>query len=610
MEHVGLINAADLSSPRRYPVRRRSNGKSRLGFDRLFLKRLWRILRVMMPGWLKTTTLLLIVLLLLAVGEQFAIYYTGLVPSQFYGVLTRKDANGFKTVLWKGAICITAAAMGRSFIQFVCGWLHVMWRKYLTDHLHDSYCTDIVYYNVNVLDPTLDNIDQRITQDVERFTFKLSDKVASKLIITPFTVIYYTYKCWNSIGYFGPVLIYLYFFVGVVINKLIMSPIVHLVYKQENLEGDFRFQHMQLRVHSESVAFYRSGELEKQRLSLKFKDLLSTQGLLVMWNFLLNSSVNIFDYVGGILSYLIIALAVFGTARFDSLSASDMSVLISENSFFCLYLINQFSSLIDLSNDLSDIAGYTHRIGQLMECLHDNHNDQHDLPWQAASETVSHVTDANTKGLCLQNVSYCPPSSDQLLVNDLTIELCVGKNILVSGRTGVGKSSLFRVISNIWPVVKGKIQWQIPYSTHFVFFLPQRAFLVQGSVREQVAYPRSPADVCDEKIKDALSMVDLSHIVDEIHFDKQPAVNWDDILSPGEVQKLGFARLFCHQPRYALLDEATSAVDEETEGKLYDMCQDLGITLVSISHRMSLKRYHHVELCLTGGGEWTLASMQ
>jgi ATP-binding cassette subfamily D (ALD) protein 4 len=259
-----------------------------LGFDRSFVRRFWRLLRIMMPRMICKTTMLLILLLLLATGEQFAIYFTGLIPSQFYGVLTSRDIKDFKTVMWKAAICITATALARSLVQFVCGWLHVLWRKRLTECLQDGYCEDIVYYKLNVLDTSLDNPDQRIAQDIRRFSDTLSDKIAPKLIITPLTVAYYTYKCWDSVGYFAPILVYVYFLIGAVINKLIMSPIVNQVYRQERLEGDFRFQHMQLRVHSESIAFYRSGNLEKHRLSLKFKELLSTQSILVLWSFVLN----------------------------------------------------------------------------------------------------------------------------------------------------------------------------------------------------------------------------------------------------------------------------------------------------------------------------------
>jgi ATP-binding cassette subfamily D (ALD) protein 4 len=260
--------------------------------------------------------------------------------------------------------------------------------------------------------------------------------------------------------------------------------------------------------------------------------------------------VNLFDYVGSILSYLVVAVGVFGTTQFDSLNASELSVVISKNSFFCMYLINQFSSLIDLSSDLSDIAGYTHRIGQLLECFNKMSNEKDNNPWPYSDNKRRMEMDFSDKGVSLRNVSFSPPKSDQLLVKDLTMNLCHGKNILVSGKTGVGKSSLFRVIGNVWPS-QGDVEWRIPFSPHALFFLPQKPYLVQGSLKEQVTYPLSPSAVSDHVIREALVMAEMAHLLDDRHLASMTQLNWYDTLSPGEVQKLGFARLFCHRPQYA-----------------------------------------------------------
>ncbi|PNI84234.1 ABCD4 isoform 22, partial [Pan troglodytes] len=187
--------------------------------------------------------------------EQFVIYRVGLIPSQYYGVLGNKDLEGFKTLTFLAVMLIVLNSTLKSFDQFTCNLLYVSWRKDLTEHLHRLYFRGRVYYTLNVLRDDIDNPDQRISQDVERFCRQLSS-MASKLIISPFTLVYYTYQCFQSTGWLGPVSIFGYFILGTVVNKTLMGPIVTKLVHQEKLEGDFRFKHMQIRVNAEPAAFY------------------------------------------------------------------------------------------------------------------------------------------------------------------------------------------------------------------------------------------------------------------------------------------------------------------------------------------------------------------
>uniref|UniRef100_A0A2I3HRA7 ATP binding cassette subfamily D member 4 n=1 Tax=Nomascus leucogenys TaxID=61853 RepID=A0A2I3HRA7_NOMLE len=149
----------------------------------------------------------------LQILNQLVIYQVGLIPSQYYGVLGNKDLEGFKTLTILAVMLIVLNSTLKSFDQFTCNLLYVSWRKDLTEHLHCLYFRGRVYYTLNVLRDDIDNPDQRISQDVERFCRQLSS-MASKLIISPFTLIYYTYQCFQ------------------------------------------RFKHMQIRVNAEPAAFY------------------------------------------------------------------------------------------------------------------------------------------------------------------------------------------------------------------------------------------------------------------------------------------------------------------------------------------------------------------
>ncbi|KAJ7384685.1 ATP-binding cassette sub- D member 4 [Desmophyllum pertusum] len=457
---------------------------SKYKLDRLFLKRFWRCWKVIFPGWFSTTFLLFVLLMGLSLAEQMVIYNTGLIPSRFYEVLLSKDRAGFKST--------------NSAVKYDSRILYVNWRGLLDRRLHSGYFKHTAYYKLNVLQDKLDNIDQRITQDVDKFcdTFRKSLIV---FIISPFTIGYYTYQCYQSSGYLGPVIIYGYFIVGTIINKLIMTPIVSLVVKQEKLEGDFRFKHMQVRSNAESIAFYRSGNVEMRKTNSRLQSLLQTQLRVVNFQCILFFFVNIIDYVGAILSYLILAIALFG-GMYDNMSGTALSGQISRNSFFAMYLISCGSQLINLSTDISNTAGYVHRIGQLLESLTAMETDAEqkateNQDYLGVENLAPHGSDVIFK---LISVSYAPPNCIDPLVKDLDLEICHGKNILITGTTGSGKSSLFRILNGIWTPLSGEVMRFLPFTPKNVFFLPQKTFVSDGTLRQQLTYPYEDSSYGDD----------------------------------------------------------------------------------------------------------------
>jgi len=588
----------------------RSQGKFKL--DRLFLKRFWRCLKVMFPGWLAPSTVLFVLLLGVSLAEQMLVYNTGLIPSRFYEVLGERDSTGFKSLLVAASLLIIGTALGDSAVKFVSRILYVKWRGLLTTRLHSGYFKNSAYYKLNVLQDKLDNIDQRITQDVERFC-DVFRKASIVFIISPFTVGYYTYQCYKSSGYLGPLLIYGYFIVGTIVNKLIMTPIVTLVVKQEKLEGDFRFKHMQIRGNAESIAFYRSGGLEKRKTNSRLQTLLQTQQRLINFECILFFAINVFDYLGAIFSYFIIAIAVF-SGKYDNLSTAELAGQISRNSFFAMYLINCGSKIIDLSNDISNMAGYVHRMGQLLEYFAENDSQQQQKENQDSLRDENQATHDNDTIFKLSCVSYAPPNCTDPLVKDLELEITQGKNILITGSTGSGKSSLFRILSGIWSPISGEVMRFLPFSPKAVFFLPQKTFVTDGTLRQQITYPHEDLiyrDYCEsvgkenEKLLEILDTVGLTTLCSRVGgLDSPVESNWEDMLSPGEMQRMSFARLFFHRPLIALLDEATSALDVPSETRLYSVCKQLGITVVSVGHRESLRQLHDYNLKLDGEGGW------
>ncbi|EHB15439.1 ATP-binding cassette sub-family D member 4 [Heterocephalus glaber] len=584
--------------------------------DLQFLQRFLRIQKVLFPSWSSQNVLMFLTLLCVALLEQLVIYQVGLVPSQYYGVLGNKDLDGFKALTFLAVVLIVLNSTLKSFDQFISSLLYVSWRKDLTEHLHRLYFRARVYYTLNVLRDDIDNPDQRISQDVERLCRQLSS-MASKLIISPFTLIYYTFQCFQSTGWLGPMSIFGYFILGTIVNKTLMGPIVAKLMQQEKLEGDFRFKHMQIRVNAEPAAFYRAGHVEHMRTDRRLQRLLQTQRELMSKELWLYIGVNTFDYMGSVLSYIVISIPIF-SGVYGDLSPTELSTLVSKNAFVCIYLISCFTKLIDLSTTLSDVAGYTHRLGELQEALLDIFLTSQDCESEQGLDRAPGwpAPEASDTAFLLERVCISAPSSDKPLVKDLTLKICEGQSLLITGNTGTGKTSLLRVLGSLWASTRGSVQMLTDFGPHGVLFLPQKPFFTDGTLREQVIYPLKEiypdsGSTDDERILRFLELAGLSSLVARTEgLDQQVDWNWYDVLSPGEMQRLSFARLFYLQPKYAVLDEATSALTEEVESELYHIGQQLGMTFISVGHRPSLEKFHSWVLKLCGGGRWELTRIK
>uniref|UniRef100_A0A8C7E1S5 ATP binding cassette subfamily D member 4 n=1 Tax=Naja naja TaxID=35670 RepID=A0A8C7E1S5_NAJNA len=572
--------------------------------DRQFLHRFLKIQTILFPTFTSKNVLMFLTLLVVALLTQLIIYQVGLIPSQYFSVLGKKDLYEFNKLTAVALILIILNSLLKSLDQFICNLMYVSWRKTLTEYLHGYYFRGQEYYTLNILHEDIDNPDQRISQDVERFCKQLSS-MASKLIISPFTLAYYTYQCFYSTGWLGPLSIFGYFIIGTIVNKFLMSPIVSKLVHQEKLEGDFRFKHMQLRVNAESVAFYRAGEVEHMRTNYKLQNLLKTQRELMGKELWLYIGINTFDYLGSILSYVMIAIPIFNGV-YDDLNPTELSSLVSKNAFVSIYLIHCFSVLIDLSTTVSDVAGYTHRIGELQEALlnlskKQNHSDSQDK-WDFDRYAIS-----NDTAFVLEHVSLAAPSKN-LLIKDLNLKVTQGNNLLITGNTGTGKTSLLRILGGLWKCKQGEVHMLTSFGPHGVVIIPQRPFFTDGTLREQVSHVRS---IDDDRILRFLELAGLSDLLMRTGGLDQPVDwNWYDILSPGEMQRLSFARLFYLQPQYAVLDEATSALTEDVENEMYRICIQLGMTLVSVGHRKSLEKFHSWILKLYGEGKWELTRIE
>lgn len=613
-----------------------------VGFDLHMFSRLWKIVRIIFPGCYSVPTGLFFLLLFLCFLEQYLAYYMGLVPSKYYKVFDDRDQHEFMYLTLRACGLILSIACVISVKKYVESVLYITWRQVLCRALHRLYFSGFNYYSLNILDRTVDNPDQRMTQDVDRLCLTLST-ITTKVIISPFQIGYYTYKVFVGTGWLGTVSIYGLFFLGTVVNRLVMSPVVKFVVKQEKCEGNFRFKHMQVRVDSESISFHVSGLVESVKTNLSLDTLILAQQRLINRQILLNMTRYIFDYLGSIISYLAIAIPIFG-GQFDD--DENISSIVSAYSFVCMYLVYSLTSLVDLSSQVVLLSGVTHRVAELIECLFKLQTEW-DITTLHTSSSFANITqnlqrrsvrgeeassDSNClleenaeKGLSISEddqqpfniafimseVDIVAPGSTKALVTNLHLDIRKGDNLLIMGPSSSGKSSILRVLRGLWPAARGTVAYDFPPGPKVVIFLPQKPLLTNGSLLEQIIYPlrQDPKDpVSNDTCENILSLLDSLHMRGLVNraggLRNDPDWNWNDALSPGEMQRVCFLRLLFHRPQFALVDEATSALSLDVEEQLYKACLQHNITIVSVGHRHSLKRYHNTLLTLDGIGGW------
>ncbi|KAG0208103.1 hypothetical protein BGX28_000859 [Mortierella sp. GBA30] len=572
--------------------------------DGVFLKRLRRILCILFERRSKVTWLFVGMTLFCCLNE-WVVYYVGTIPSRYYKVLGEKDSSAFLRLLFVSLSTVFMAGLGKSVLFLLSNLLALEARRTLTVHFHKIYIQPKLFYRILMMhEDEVDNPDQRITQDIEKLTETLK-RMVEELNIIPLLIAFYTWQCWQMAGYIGPVCVYGFFILSCVTSRLLINPIVDAVFYKESAEGYFRYLHVRLRQFAESITFCRGEGEARDSADASLEVLLLTQLDVIYKEFPLKFLQQSVSYFGSILSYVIIGIPIF-MGVYDDLPAPDISAVISKISFVSMYLTFQFSKVIQCGTDFSDVAGYTSRLGQLLEAL-----DELDTEMENIDVDFPHEEANSDSSIQFKNVSFDTPSGDPV-IRDFTYRFEPGVNTVIVGPNGVGKTSLLRVMGGLWPVSRGYVILPHRYRKD-VIFLPQTPYLTYGTLREQIVYPNkeTASSVSDADVVRVLKLARLEHIVNLIEdFDIAYTMDWNKMLSPGEQQKMAFARLFYARPVFAVLDEATSSMDTASEVEMFRQCRLLNITCITICHNEALERDHQHRIELDGYGGWKWTSVQ
>lgn len=609
-------------------------------------------------------------LTLLNSGVSVLFSYLG---KDFWNALSAKNTVEFYNVLSKyvGALLLGAPIV--TMYKFQRERLAIHWREWMTDRTLQLYEENRVYYALE-RSRQVDNPDQRITEDVKSFTsFSLQlflTIVTSIIDLVSFSFILYSIYPQLFIA------IVAYAAFGTITTAWLGQDLVRLNYDQLTKEANFRYSLVRWRENAESIAFYAGEDLEGKVLGERLKVVVDNARDIIGNQRNLEFFTNGYRFMIQLLPVAVVAPRYFA-------GAIELGV-ISQSVGAFNHILNDLSIIVNQFEQLSRFSAGIDRLAVFMEAMQEADPDrQEDLKSllklgdtnttasssseaseinlstrMAAANGVStkfgkinlvrlptrngEMNGARKALLSMAHLDLCTPDRKRLLIRDLSMELKEGENLLIVGNSGAGKSSLLRAIAGLWTAGNGDI---VRPADEDVYFLPQRPYCTLGSLKDQLLYPsleniasnatnESSANgkahtlmqsLTDQELLEVLEKVDLGELAarsgngDPIKGLKAE-LDWSNMLSLGEQQRLAFGRVLINRPRLVIVDEATSALDMVAEAKMYNILKDMGqktllkngsmtspgLTFVSVGHRPSLLAYHDKRLRLNGEDRHTL----
>jgi putative ATP-binding cassette transporter len=581
-------------------------------------KRFWRVTgeyftgTASLPVWVMLAVLLLSVILEVRIAVLLSYYDNDLYSAlqmAFHGAGAHNEAqrnsglHGFWVAM--GIFCLLAAIhVGRIlFDTYLTQRFIIRWRIWLTDRLTTDWLAGRAYYRGRFTESAIDNPDQRIQQDIDVFTtgvgsgpnvptyysqsMLLFGAVNSVVSVASFTVI--LWRLAGPLTVFGVEIpkalfwtVIVYVLTASLIAFRIGRPLIQLRFRNEQTNAAFRYGLVRLRDAAEAVGFYRGERAEREQLDKRFTNVVTNYRRyvrrtlrLIGWNYTVTETILP-------LPFLIQAPRLFaGTITLGDVtqSASAFGKIESGLSFF--------------RNAYSQFASYRAAVVRL-DGLLDANEQARELPVLATEPSVD--GSVGFDGLEVHTLA------GDRLIGPLQFRLERGESMVITGPSGSGKTTLLRSLAGLWPAATGS--WSRPPDDHATMFVSQLPYLPLGDLRTVVSYPAGSGDLTDERLRDVLTAVSLSHLRTRL----DEGQDWAKVLSPGEQQRIAFARVLLTRPSALFLDEATSALDEGLEFTLYDLLRtELPDTIVvSVGHHGSIQPHHDHHLRLLGEGLWRL----
>jgi vitamin B12/bleomycin/antimicrobial peptide transport system ATP-binding/permease protein len=539
-------------------------------FDRLFWHRLWRLAH---PYWYsasrKRALLLLAAIIVLNLGVTGMQAIFSYLNRDVFNALQAKDAARFYHILKLYGLGIVAFVPIAAYYPYIQGLLSIDWREWMTDTFVGRMLNGNTLYHI-MRSHSVDNPDQRISEDINAFTTGALNYSMSVLqsVVTAATFFGILWVISHDLA----VCLVGYALLGTWLAALVGRRLVVINFNQQRFEADFRFGLVHARDNAEAIALYDGARDEAGQLRRRFAKVIANFKLLILWQRHLGLFTAAYDNAAALVPWFLLAGAYFsGRFKLGEITQAGYAFMVLQGSLSLV--VDQFQSLTDYASVVNRLAAF---------------EEQCEVAGSPQMENEQHIEVLEAEDrVTIENLTLTTPDGKRALQQNLSIVVKVGESLLVSGPSGVGKTSLMRAVAGLWNFGRGRI---FRPARDQIMFLPQKPYLILGSLRQQIEYPRAgTAD--DEVLLELLRTVGLAHLPDQFG-GLDAELNWVDVLSGGEQQRLAFARLLLNRPRFAFLDEATSALDMAAEEHLYASLAESSSTLISIGHRPSLRRFH------------------
>jgi putative ATP-binding cassette transporter len=513
---------------------------------------------------------------------------------------------GFWLSMTVFAVVVTVYVAEVMLDLFLTQRFMLAWRAWLTDRLTGDWLDGKAYYRARFIDDTIDNPDQRIQTDIDIFTAGIgplpntpNNTVGNTLVFGAVSALASIFSfamiLWNLSGpltMFGITIPKALFWIGLayvvfatVIAFWIGKPIIWLAFNNEKFNAVFRYALVRLRDASEAVAFYRGEVAERTGLRQRFAPVVANYKKYV------NRMVGFYGWNLS-LSQIIVPLPYL--LQFPRFFAGEIK--LGDMSQSATAFGNIQTGLSFFRNAYDQFAGYRAAIIRLHGLVIANEEGRA-LPTVTTAACVDGTVE-------LEDVEVRTPDGKQL-IKPLDMRLEIGDTLVITGPSGSGKTTLLRSLAELWPFTSGTLTR--PCGPNETMFLSQLPYVPLGDLRAVVTYPGEEGSIGDDTLRGMLDKVALPHLIGRL----EEVLDWAKVLSPGEQQRIAFARILLTKPKVAFLDEATSALDEGLEFLLYQLVRtELPETiLVSVSHRSTVEQHHTHELELFGDGEWRLGQV-
>lgn len=523
---------------------------------------------------LSLLVMLLGLLIIFTQGKVILIRQQG----EWTSALDNQNAEQFWHIIMLSLVGIALVGCLNVAYGYMRETIGIHWRKWLTHHFLEHYFKNRSFYNLSQVNSDIDNPDQRISEDIAifcqrslQFFLTIADSaivvISFGLVLSGistnlvFALIIYTLLAYSLT----------FIFYG--------RRLTRLNFEKLKREADFRFGLVRVRENAESIAFYNGIPQENRRAKSLFREVFDIFKRWIMWS---EVYLSLFKYQFGFLPWIIPSIILgpqilAGDVEIGKLVESAGAfgnIAFSVNAI--MYEFDQYTKFAASINRLSVFQRYLEEMASIR-------------PTEQPTIQVRQGQD-----IVINNLTLHTPNYRTTLFKDLSIRLEVGNGLLVMGESGCGKSSLLRALAGLWNSGEGQIAR--PQLSE-ILFLPQKPYMIMGTLRDQLFYPGLNKDLSDRTLHHILEQVKLPNLTPRFGgLDTEQ--DWSDLLSLGEQQRLSFARILVNQPSYVILDEATSALDMSHEAHLYQLLLDMKITFISVGHRPSLKKFHQQVLTL------------